>query len=365
MEVARLLDQRGHRVTVYSYRIDPSLLETERICHVKLREPLGLQLIRDLWFVLAATRAVRRRRHDFVYTVGPVAFPKDPTGFYACFSQRGWKEVWRLDGLQPDLYRRFHGWVSRHLEKTAVRRASAIAAMSRRTADELRPLTSRSIPFAIVPGGVDLEEFPIIDDAERLAARRRFGIKDGTFAIGIVGEVKTGRKGLERLAAAIALKPGDEIVLVAGKGLSLRTTKLLKEIGVSDRFKFLGTGPVRPLLAAVDVVAIPSLYEPFSLVALEAASSRCPVVISDRSGAGSYLADANGAIIVDPNDSNSLRAAFDWVRSHPGEAGDMASRGRKVAENMTWALVCQQAVEQVESFSPGQPSTQTPGLMSP
>jgi len=75
--------------------------------------------------------------------------------------------------------------------------------------------------------------------------------------------------------------------LVAGKGFSTYARDLVRNLGVEERVHYLGwCGGARleAFYDSVDVLAVPSIYEPFGLVALEAASRGIPVVCTHVDG---------------------------------------------------------------------------------
>lgn len=84
-------------------------------------------------------------------------------------------------------------------------------------------------------------------------------------------------------------EPGFETrqVLIAGRGFSPYARDLLARHALADRVRFLGwcAGPrLEAFFAAIDVLAVPTIYEPFGLVALEAAARGIPVVCPRTDG---------------------------------------------------------------------------------
>ena len=83
-------------------------------------------------------------------------------------------------------------------------------------------------------------------------------------------------------------------VLIAGRGFSPYARDLLARHGLADRVRFLGwcAGPrLEAFFAAIDVLAVPTIYEPFGLVALEAAARGVPVVCPRTDGLVEVLGD--------------------------------------------------------------------------
>lgn len=348
LETARCLAEKGHRVFVYSITLAEEMRAHEMVTWERVPRGPGPNLVADFTFALAATRAVRRRSHDVVCVMGASAFPSHPVAYYAAFSHRGWRSAWKRGGLHLDPYRRLHAATAGWLERKCVRRAASVIAMSEQVAEELAPLLPGDVPVHIVPGGVEIEEFEEVSPERRRRAREEIGLPPDTFAIALIGEYVTGRKGLDHLARAVA-RGGDprERILVQGQGRREATLARLASMGVGAQVVFReGSTQVHTVLAASDVVAVPSIYEPFSLVALEAAACGLPIVISIRAGAAVALGDA--AIAVDPTDVQALRAGLDSVKNDRASARALGLRARRRAEKLTWEAVSRQAVAALE-----------------
>jgi UDP-glucose:(heptosyl)LPS alpha-1,3-glucosyltransferase len=339
LELARALVAQGHRATVYSRTIDPWLAVTPGIVWRPVRTAPGPQLWIDVAFVRAATRMLRRAEHDVVCVKGACAFPPQPFVYYASFSWHGWWQDARR-AERPGLYHTAHAALTARRERRCLARAAAAIAVSQPLAVDLGRTAPGGPPVSVVPNGVDPAEFPVVAPQERAAARSRFGLSPGEYVVCFVGEYNTPRKGMAGLVEALA--PGTERLLVAGDGPAARLAPL------GRRAVALGhVSPVRAVFAAADVVAVPSLTEPFSLVALEAASSGLPVLVSARAGAASWLQGA--AVLLDrPEDPACIRAAVDRVRSDPGLARALGARARDAAESMSWRTTAAAAVAVLE-----------------
>jgi UDP-glucose:(heptosyl)LPS alpha-1,3-glucosyltransferase len=118
------------------------------------------------------------------------------------------------------------------------------------------------------------------------------------------------RKGLAFIIKALSLLP-QVFLLVAGQGRIAFYERLAGKCGVSKRVKFLGLrSDVPRLLAAADVLVLPTIYDPCANVCLEALAAGKPVVTTCANGASEIISQGeNGFIIKNPADTNCLADA--------------------------------------------------------
>lgn len=350
LEIAKSLVARGHSLTVYCLSMDEELVHLPAVTRVRIvRRPWGPKLITGLRLFVGATLALRKSHHDVVCVLGPCALPKGRFLFFGAFCQAGWRASWRYSGGRPDVYGRVYAYVHGTLEETVVGRADGLVAMSVSTADELKPMLKGQPGIWISPGGVDVDEFSVPDDHTVALLRKRWGIPSNAFVIAFVGEFITPRKGLIPLALSLDGLDGV-VILVRGAGDATLVQRLLDEKGCSTIIRFIGEGPAEDAYQASDVAAIPSLYEPFSLVAMEAASTGLPVVISHVAGAASYIGAAGAGISIDPLDGSSIRKAIETLSRDPDLVRAMGDRARGLALEMDWPAVSRTAVDAIESL---------------
>jgi glycosyltransferase involved in cell wall biosynthesis len=186
----------------------------------------------------------------------------------------------------------------------AVRRAAAVIAVSGWLRDELyRELPEARSKTEVIDCGVDLMRFAPRDQA---AAREELGLTGlpGP-AVVFVGGLHE-RKNVVRLRDAVLGIPEATLVAV-GDG------PLRSELTASDRIRTTGRVPHEqvPLwMAAADVVALPSLVEPFGQIVLEAMAMQRPVLATTVGGPAEMVTDATGAL-ADPLDVDAIRAGLE------------------------------------------------------
>ncbi len=193
------------------------------------------------------------------------------------------------------------------------------------------------------------------------AARERYA-RDGAPLLLYVGRLEH-EKGVQDLIAALPRirrrHPGARL-LVAGTGTAAalladaaRTHRVLRAV------RFLGHLPdadLAALLGAVDAVVLPSRYEPFGIVALEAAAAGAPLVASTAGGLGDVVVDGVTGVSFPPGDVPALAAAVDAVLADPAAARRRARTARsRLREEFDWARIAAGTAEVYARTAPGGP----------
>ena len=199
-----------------------------------------------------------------------------------------------------------------------------------------------------VLNGIDVEPGSWIVDEGALAQFRQAAGLDSGPVVGIVGRVVQvkGHRWLLEAFARVASEITEAQLLVVGDGPDRPTLEqMAAAMGLSRRVRCVASVPdVRIALAAMDVVAVPSLWEePFGLVVVEAMAAGRAVVASNAGGIPEIIRDGETGVLVERGDTAGLIAALgrllrdDACRSRLAEAGRQAaverfSSGRMAAE---------------------------------
>jgi glycosyltransferase EpsF len=140
--------------------------------------------------------------------------------------------------------------------------------------------------WTLVRNGVDLARFAPADAAQRRAARASFGISDDRIVVVSVArfEPVKNHEFLVGLARDLMHQRIDFSMLLAGEGARRSAIEeQVEDFGLAKHVRLLGLQTDVPrLLAAADVVAMPSHYEGIPVALIEAQASGVPCLVSDR-----------------------------------------------------------------------------------
>ena len=191
----------------------------------------------------------------------------------------------------------------------------------------------------VVPLGVDTELFK---PTEHRVRNRIIAIASADVPL----------KGVSHLLHAVArlrVERDLELQLVAKLEPNGPTEKLIAELGISDivhSSSGISDSELADLLASAEIACIPSLYEGFSLPAVEAMASGTPIVAS-RAGALPEVVGADGecARLVPPADVDELTAVLGELLDSPLELKRLGANGRQRALDVfSWESVAAQTV---------------------
>jgi len=154
-------------------------------------------------------------------------------------------------------------------------------------------------------------------------------------------------KGFQVLASAIALLrqrvPGIHCV-IAGRGSYLPDLQSHIDLeGVSDIVQLAGFVPdtdLRTLLHRAGCAVIPSLYEPFGIVALEAMAAGAPTIVARTGGLAEILDGTGAGLLFEPGSAEELASAIEKVLTDPGAAAALTSAAADLlGEHYSWDAI--------------------------
>ncbi len=208
--------------------------------------------------------------------------------------------------------------------------------------------------ITVIPPGVDVRHFYPRPQAE---ARARIGAHPDTFLMLFVGRIEP-LKGIETLLRAVKIlslrccRLQDMQVLIIGGDASVppeqmdeelaRLMRLCNELGLDDLVTFLGKQGQDVLpdyYSAADVVVMPSHYESFGMVALEAMACGTPVVASRVGGLLFTVIDGVTGLHVRSGDPEALAEKLELIMRDPDLRHHLARQARQVALQYAWPRI--------------------------
>ncbi len=231
------------------------------------------------------------------------------------------------------------------VEKACLETADCIVATSPQEKAHMRQLVSAKGNIQIIPCGTDIQRFGSVSPSQ---ARLKLGIPKSSLVVLYVGRFDK-RKGIETLVRAMkhSIFPGladIRLMIVGGSrpgqsdGIEReRIEGIVDELGLRPFTSFPGQVGHEELpyyYGAADVCVVPSHYEPFGLVAIEAMASGVPVVASDVGGLQFTVVSNKTGILCPPQDEKAFAHAIDRILSHPAERLKWGKSARNRVETL-------------------------------
>lgn len=141
------------------------------------------------------------------------------------------------------------------------------------------------------------------------------------------------KKGLDTLLDALAGLPGVYAWIAGAGPIEAELKAQCTRLGLDDRVRWLGWRTDRAaLLAACDVVAFPSRYEPFGTVTPEAWAAHRPLVVADAAGPKATVTPEHDALLAPKDNPDALRAALKRVIDDADLRARLVANGRRSYE---------------------------------
>jgi glycosyltransferase involved in cell wall biosynthesis len=201
--------------------------------------------------------------------------------------------------------------------------------------------------LVMVPNGVNAETYAKIEKEDLDTFRRKFARPEEKIVL-FVGRLVY-EKGAHVLVNAVpkVLEKTDAKFIIVGNGyMKEQLSSLVRSLGLDNKVLFTGFVDDETLIRlqkCADVSVVPSLFEPFGIVALEAMAARSPVVVSDTGGLSEIVNHDFTGVKVYPNNPDSLAWGItkvlldntyaDWIETNAY---------KKIQERYNWGKIAQQ-----------------------
>lgn len=298
--LARTMVSLGHEVHVWTTRF-PEKIPAGVACH-RIESPAWWQWPAPTGVLTKMREAVSNHGCDTLLALSPF-YPAD---------------VYRpADGVQAHWMRikypgRWLRWCAQHLP-----RRLAIHAIERNlyqphncrrivtNSQMVKNLVRRYYDFPgerihVVHNGVDLNTFAPGDEQGRIAWRRQWQIAPDTSVVLFVGNDWL-RKGLGFLlrGARPMLQNNQFALVVAGRGDVDKWRSLAQKLGIGERVMFVGASSrVVEWYRAADILVLPTRYDPFANVTLEAMACGLPVITTADNGAAELISHGQSGYVL-------------------------------------------------------------------
>jgi glycosyltransferase involved in cell wall biosynthesis len=198
--------------------------------------------------------------------------------------------------------------------------------------------------MAIVPVGVDVDLFRPLPDVAPVPGR-----------LITTASADVTMKGLSYLLEALAKvrteRPETHLVVIGKRKVGGRSDETIRQLGLEDAVEFVTGVPeqrIIELYSEAELAVVPSLYEGFSLPAIEAMSCGTPVIATSGGALPEVVgADGDTALVVPPGDSEALAAKLRWALGRDDLRATVGARGRqRVVDQWSWHHTAAKTVEQ-------------------
>jgi glycosyltransferase involved in cell wall biosynthesis len=196
----------------------------------------------------------------------------------------------------------------------------------------------------MIPNGVNTDVYAEAQSKDLTQFRRRFALP-GERIVLFVGRLVY-EKGVHVLVNAIpkVLEKVNAKTVIVGNGyMKEQISGIVKGLGIDQKVMFTGfvdDETLRRLQTCADVSVVPSLFEPFGIVALEAMAAKSPVVVSDTGGLAEIVDHDVDGIKVYPNNPDSLAWGITRVLTDERNANRLRSNAyKKIQEKYNWDTI--------------------------
>jgi glycogen(starch) synthase len=198
-----------------------------------------------------------------------------------------------------------------------------------------------------IPNGIDARDLQPLGDLPRL--RARFAAPDEKLVL-LVGRLvyeKGFHLALDALPEVIEQVDGVRF-LIAGSGTAEADLKAqarrLKLEGHGTFLGWIGDDILHSLYRIADLCVVPSIYEPFGLVALEAMASGCPCIVADTGGLREVVPRGRVGLRFRAQDSQSLARMIRRVLTDDVLRDRLVAEAEQHIRSFDWSDVARQTV---------------------
>ena len=210
--------------------------------------------------------------------------------------------------------------------------------------------------IAVIPPGIDEDRYSPVRSADQAKLRKKLNFKrNDVLTLGRMAHNKGYDLLIQALPSLLEIVPDARLIAAIGgeekgqdkKGVeSLK--KLAKELGVEDKIEWRNYIPDEELAdyyRAAAVFAMPSRYEPFGMVAIEAMACGTPSLVTIHGGLFESITFGHNALCADPNQPVEFGALLAYILRYPILAHRLSVEGARFARrNFGWTGIAKQTL---------------------
>jgi len=261
-----------------------------------------------------------------------------------------------LTTIHATEFGRHQGWVDKHpqrhihaVERWMARRAEGVVVCSHYMQGHVADVFGiDEAKVQVIPNGIDPLDLSPVDDLAALRARFAAPGEKLVLLIGRLVYEKGFQIALDALPRVLERVPGVRF-LVAGSGTHEAELKAqARRLGLERHGTFLGwigDDVLRSLYRIADLCVVPSIYEPFGLVALEAMASGCPCIVADTGGLREVVPNEDVGLRFRSRDPRSLAQMMEWVLANPALRFRLVTEASAHVARFDWADVARRTDE--------------------
>jgi glycogen(starch) synthase len=270
-------------------------------------------------------------------------------------------------------YGRHQGWVEKHpqsyihgVERWITNRSDRVIACSAYMREQIADIFD--VPerrVAVIPNGIDPGDLPVGEQGELEKLRGEFAAPEEKLVL-LIGRLvyeKGFQIALEAMPELIDRVPGTRF-LVAGSGThEEELRKQAAELGLMEHGTFLGwigDDVLHLLYRIADVCVVPSIYEPFGLVALEAMASGCPCIVADTGGLREVVPHGEVGLRFRSRDPEALGKMMEKVLTDSELTGRLVAEATEHVLRFDWNDVARRTAEVYEELARVKPVNSPP-----
>jgi glycogen(starch) synthase len=254
-------------------------------------------------------------------------------------------------------YGRHQGWVDKHpqtyihgVERWITNRSQRVIACSHYMREQIVDIFGVAEKrISVIPNGIDPDDLQAQSPAELERLRGEFAAPEQKLVL-LIGRLvyeKGFQLALEAMPRLIDAVPGTRF-LVAGSGThEAELHRQAEELGLMEHGTFLGwigDDVLHSLYRIADLTVVPSIYEPFGLVALEAMASGCPCIVADTGGLREVVVHEEGGLRFRADDPEALAEVAIRVLSDDELGRRLVADAYEHVRRFDWGDVAEQTV---------------------